>query len=186
MDILNSIGNITLAYDNATGTVYELAALDDSDNLKRGRPLSCGSTYYEHQLAKQGIWWSPWYKIGSCVYNQKSSGEAEMAINWLCTYTWTIHAGPIGWGVVESLIGSSWSKSVSKGGQLTCHIPAGLKGSVWYQTQVKWGEVQRRVKNYCITGAWSQYYHFDAPSKYNPGGGRTNLGCSTGSASECP
>lgn len=60
LEILNTSGNITRAYDNTTGTVFELVAIEEDSKVKREGPLACGSTYYEHQLAKLGTWWSPW------------------------------------------------------------------------------------------------------------------------------
>lgn len=115
-----------------------------------------------------------------------ASGEVEYQLGWLYSYSWSIAAGPITWGDISGLIRGSWSNM----GTLICHIPPGDRGLPWYQTAVKWGEAQQR---YCekflgssyTCYSWSQYYHLDAPAKFDTTSGKVHLGCSTGSASEC-
>lgn len=137
----------------------------------------------------KGIWWTPWYKLGACVYGDKSDGDAQYSLGYSYSYSWTIEAGPIEWGDISSLIGAQCQKTVSHESSLTCTIPAGLKGSVWYQTQVLWGIAHYRHITVCngqkSVGRWLKQYHFNTPTRFDLGSDTVHLGCSTGKASQC-
>lgn len=186
-DVLGSAEPGTVIFDPVSNTTYEV----QSSNYTRLGKRDNYCTYTKQvQIANSGIWWSPWYKVGACVYNQYSAGDAQYSLGYSYSYSWSIEAGPIGWGQVSSIIGAQWQKTVTHEASLTCTIPAGLKGSVWYQTQVLWGNAQYRDISVCngqkSVGAWLKYYHFNTPSRFDLGSDTVHLGCSTGQASQCP
>lgn len=186
-DVLGSSEVGTIIFDLVSNTTYQVEASNYTDLDKRD--LYCTHSR-QTQVANSGIWWSPWYKVGSCVYTGDSDGGAQYLIGYTYTYTWSIQVGPIGWGEILSIIGGQWQKSVSHSSSLTCIINPHLTGSVWYQTQVLWGNAQYRSVSVCngrkTTGSWLKYYHFNTPSRFDTGSGTVHLGCSTGAASQCP
>lgn len=183
LQLLRSVGQTV--YDPASNTVLRLVATNST--LQNGED-GC-TVYRQTQIAQHGTWWSPWYKVGGCYYTDDIDEGADYEIGYGYSYHWLIEAGPISWKDISPMIGGQWRRLVYHSGQLTCHIPAHSSGSVWYQTQVMWGDAQFREIKQCGESleysAWSKYYHFDIPSKFDLNSGAVNLGCSVGERSEC-
>lgn len=68
-------------------------------------------SWKQKQAAQKGDWWSPWYPISCCVWNQLGQG-AHYTMGYEYEYSWSIEAGStISYKDVESSIGFSVSKT---------------------------------------------------------------------------
>ncbi|WPK25407.1 hypothetical protein PUMCH_002720 [Australozyma saopauloensis] len=175
----------TLLTDRDENRVIKILEPEASGNVS-AQVDTCSGRWAECRIAQLGDWWSPWYKISDCHYNNKDFAESDTQLSWKYSYSWLIEEGPVEWSVLNLLLGGDWESTVSTDGSWTCFMGPGDKCSVWYQTKVKWGDVQVRTHHSCEEPTqWSEEYHFDVPFRYDPEGGSTNLGYSYGSNSHC-
>lgn len=190
---LSELEEGSILINNATEKAYMVVSEEDHNDQYpsprvHNRPIP-GRWIREYQIAQSGEWWLPWYRISGCTFTGYSDGPLDRTISWSYTYTWSITAGPIGWGPISALIGASWSRSSSEGGSMTCTIPPRDVGLIWYQKKMKWGDAQYRDCWLQQGGgrpcqAWSEYQRFDAPM-HEGQRNHKNMGCSTGVHSGC-
>lgn len=136
-----------------------------------------GASWTQHQVARQGQWWGPWYPKSCAIGNSKSERDSTWRVKTESSYSQTISAG-FDMGAANSAsmgtFGVSVTKTNSQSHEHEYIIPAGGWGQVWTRQLMIWQDQQHQKchkYNYgskgIHCGAWSEYIHGDVPAKNN-------------------